>query len=617
MKRGKLLLLLVGFVFLMGFVSAVTCNPQTISSSFQQGTPTTILTFCSNPSNSSVSVSKTGTDFTLDSTSLSSNAINNSVRVTFNENASVGTHSGSINFGDGSTPIPILFSITSPPAVIPTGCSVDIFPTTLTGIKIQQGEIKSRTIQLNIPNCYGSPVMISGVSLASDEQPIQLGEISTGTLQPGGSVNIPLDINAVGVSTGAYQDTLQFLLYNSTGNKINVPSVSIGVQVTSGISPIANLSLSDLPSCSLSAIQMTTNNTYQMICSRPNPNIDISAIIDSFYLKGVGVDESSSQFIYTFKPINIGNTIFKAQFLYKNNPVGDMFNQTIRIISSGGSSVSGTTFNFNLYQKGIQKNVSVLHEGDLIIQLKDNQTGNIIDNYKIYSGGVQINNSLSVVPGVNYQLTATSPGYNDNSLNFNITSIPSVITINPNQQSYFLGQTINITTDTNATLYIDGVQIASPYLFTTLGVRTLKASKEGYTDTTLNLTVNAVPSINVISPEFKDWGKGKDVTMKLSNSGVWNVTFELLSNNVYSSPVSIASGVGDSVSFKTTDIGRYVIYLDKNMVGGPYRLENKGIWSWVTDNWGWLLVGVAVIFLGWFLFGRGGSEEGETTTVGY
>src|SRR3990167_7928815 len=326
MKRASLLIGVIFFLALTTFVSATTtCSPSFISTSYVQGSPTIPSTTCSNSGNDSITISKTGTYFNIDQSVIGPSPSQKTIIITFDSNAPTGTHTGSIDFSDGSSPIPILFAVSA--SSQQSSCSIDIFPTTLTGIKIQQGETKSRTIKLSVPSCYGSAVTIGGISLASDEQPIQLGEISTGTLQPGTSVNIPLEINAVGVSTGSYQDTLQFLLYNSTGNSISVPIVNIGVQVTTGIQPITNFSFTELPTCSLSAIEMNLNTTNILTCTRNNPNIEISPVIDPFYLKGVSVDESSTQYIYRFNAKNIGNTIFKTLFLYKGASLGDPFSQ--------------------------------------------------------------------------------------------------------------------------------------------------------------------------------------------------------------------------------------------------------------------------------------------------
>ena len=490
--------------------------------------------------------------------------------------------------------------------------SILVFPTSKI-ITVTQGDSKTQNIQVTVPPTYPRTITINSVDLNPTVNTISFGDLNLGQVAPGQSINIPIVFSGVGASTGTYQTQLTIFAIDSQG-QVNLPSVNLQLQVSAGINPLSNFSLAELPTCSLSAIELNLNSTYQMTCSKPNPNIEITTDNDPFYLKGLGAEETPSQIVYNFKAVNIGNTIFKAQFLYKNLQVGNEFNQTIRITSSGSSPISGVTFNFTLYQGGNQKQISELHEGDIIIQLKDNSTGNIIDNYKLYLGGVQINNSLAIKSGINYQLTATSPGYNDNSLNFNISSIPSVITLTPSQQSYLLGQTINISTDSNATLYIDNVQITSPYLFTTVGNRLLKASKEGYVDTFMNLTINSLVSANVISPEVKDWSKGKDVTMKLSSSGVWNVTFEKLNDDkTYSSALGIATGVGDQVSFNLADYGRYNVYLDNTLVRSDLLEKN----NWFIDNWYYVLGVIVIIVLVYLIFFKGKSGGEESVEAGY
>lgn len=620
MKRVWLFLISLFFIsFISATTTTLTANP--ISFNIQPGASGTISVSYSiienigNAGSNGVSLTGTPRFITYSGGSISYGAnITTNGTLTINyliPSNATGTIVNSVVV-DGNV-LELTFNVQVPQ----TQYNILVFPTNKI-ISVVQGEEKTQNIVVTVPSSYPRPITIQSVDFNPQVSPIRFSDLNLGLVSPGQTVNIPIIFSGIGASVGTYQTQLSFFVIDSQG-QVNMPPVNLQVQVSAGINPISNFSLTDLPSCSLNMVELNLNTTASLTCSRNNPNIEIQPVIDDFYLQGVSVQTTSTQYIYNFKALKIGNTIFKANYLYQNGPVGIPFNQTLRITNSGNNPVPGTTFAFALYQDGIQKEISQLHEGDIILQLKDNTTGNIINDYKIYLGGVQINNSINAKSGVTYQMTATAPGYNDNSLNFNITSIPSIITITPTQQSYIIGQTVNITTDSNATLYIDGVQITSPYLFTTTGVRVLKASKEGYIDTLMNLTVNGIVTINIISPEFKDWGKGNDITMKLSSSGIWNVTFEKLNDaNSYDVPTSIATGVGDSPAFKITDYGKYNIYLD-NQVVGNYTFQKKGIGEWLKNNWLWGIVGVILIFLGWFLFFRsgGGSNEGDTTSVGY
>jgi hypothetical protein len=64
-------------------------------------------------------------------------------------------------------------------------------------------------------------------------------------LNPGESLTVPITIDANGVSVGQYSDSLSYNLFNNDGLKITVPSTTISVLVSSGITPISNFSLTN------------------------------------------------------------------------------------------------------------------------------------------------------------------------------------------------------------------------------------------------------------------------------------------------------------------------------------------------------------------------------------
>ena len=315
MKRVLVVFSLLSVVLILSsFSSALSCSPSSISQTYNQGSIAQSSFQCINSGNSTVNFLTSGENSYFN---LSNSFINGGETITTNvffaANAAAGLHTGLISFSDSTSPIPISFSVTSQSSSTPL-CSINIFPTTLTGIKIQQGETKTRTVTLSVPSCFLSPVTIQGVSLQTDEKPIQLGELSVGTLQPGQSVNVPIEINAQNVAIGSYQDTLQFLVYNSSGNNIFVDDTNIGVLVTAGITPITNFSQSQLPSCTVAPSELGLNSTGTFTCSLPNPNFDIETIVDSSYISGITSQKTSTQYIYSFKAKKIGTTDFIAKY---------------------------------------------------------------------------------------------------------------------------------------------------------------------------------------------------------------------------------------------------------------------------------------------------------------
>ena len=314
MKKGLLLVCLITSIFLINLVSASSCSPSSLS--FQSGQSTTQTISCvggGTDINNTISITKVGDYFSINANSINSTQ-QKTITITFTPPTTIGNFFGAIIFGDNLT-VPITLNILQQST---TGCEIDIFPLTLNNIKLAQGDKKIRNIQLTLPACYQGYINVQGVSLQTDSKPLQLGEISLGRIQPGNYINIPIDMDSSNnVPTGSYSDVLSFLLYNSTGSKVIVPTVSLSVMVTSGISPLSNFSLTELPTCSLDAVELSINNSYKLTCTVPNPNINIQPVVDYKFIKGISVSETSSQYIYEFKPIIQGSTKIIANFLYR------------------------------------------------------------------------------------------------------------------------------------------------------------------------------------------------------------------------------------------------------------------------------------------------------------
>ncbi len=601
MKR--LILFLGMFLILFSNLSlAIDCDKSFIFASYEQGQQHSETLYCTNSDNNSVSIIKSG-DFQIDQNIIdrfSSKTIN----ITFNPNSPIGFNNGKININ--STEILVFFEVEE--MSIPQGCIIDIFPSILSNIKVQQGEKKTRNIQLSVPACYESSISVNGVTLQSDEKPIQLGEISIGTIQPGNSIMIPIEIDATDVSTGSYSDTLQFLLYDNLGNKINVNSVSISTLVTQGIQPIVNFSLTSLPVCSISAIDLGINQTYTLTCSRTNPNIVIEPMIDFLYISGLSVSETSSQYIYSFEPKIIGETIIGAKFKYKNAELGNPYIQNVRISPSGNSPTSGITTIFKFYQ-GTEKKVNELTVGETIIRVSDNSTGNYLDNYKLYLNGIETNNTLILDSGKQYELRSSIPGYLDNVINFTVSSTPLTLVITPNKEIYFVGDTVNITSINGTKFYLDGSEITSPYVFKSSGEKLLEVKKEGYISINKTLKINNRVTLDSKSCtlEWEKWKTGKEVECSLTESANWSVT---LNNTI------ISEGYGQVITFEMEEEGKLEIKADDTMIWNQ-TIEKGGVINWIKENW-LISAGILLLVFGgiYFIFIRGSSSEGYSEPLG-
>jgi len=589
----NLLIFIFVFIFCITLAQAsVICSQSSISATFIQGNSVSSQTISCTNSNvtATVNLYKSGQYFSTSPAlpiTLAEGEANKQITINFESSASVGTYTESIYSSDGSLNIPVSITVQPQPS---SNCIPTVFPLSLSNVKIQQGETKTRTIQLSVPSCYSNYINIQGISLATDEKPIQLGELSIGQISPGGSLTIPLELNSVGVQVGSYSDTLSFLIYNSTGSTISLLPVSISVLVTSGITPISNLSLNELPSCSLNSIELNLNNSYFFSCSRNNPNIAIEPIIDSDYLYGSSVSQSSSQYIYEFKTKNIGTTKFKALFKYLNAPIGTGYEQEVRISPSGSSPVSGIELKFNFYQGGISKNINNLNSGSTVILVVDNKTNSIVPSFKLYLNGVETNSTLDFQADKTYELRATSSGYVDLVQTINVTKSIITITPNPLMEFYEIGNEINFsTTPADASLSINNVPVTNPYKISSEGEIQIKAIKEGYNDGKINITVRRPISISAINLEFDKWAKGKDIVLTLTKNATWSIERD---------GTLITSGTNDTIKFTIEEEGVYTLK------AGDYTLltqtvEKSGwfskLFSWIKMPKWYYIVGVIIV----------------------
>jgi len=599
---NKYFLLTIFLIIDLAVVGAeITCSPQQITVTYTTGTqPQSQTITCTNSDlNNSVTINKIGQYFSTSPQlpeNISAGQANKQIIINFDSSAPKGTYYGSIYFSDNSQPIPITINVNEQQVI---GCNIDIFPTVLSNIKVQQGQIKTRNILLTLPSCYKDYIDIRAVALQSDEKPIQLGELSLGRLQPGDSIQIPIELNAEGVSTGTYNDILEFNLANSSGIRLNVPSVSITTIVTAGITPITNFSLSELPTCSLSAIEMNLNSTYKMTCTNPNPNINIKPVIDTKLIKGISVQETTGQYIYEFQPIKIGTTKIRAEFLYKNAIIGQPYEQEVRITYSGSTPVSGTNLNFLFYPS-----LNELVGGDILtILVEDEKTHTIVPEFNLYiNGKLTENNSLTVEPEKEYEIRANAIGYIDAVKNFTVTPRQISITINPAKTEYETGQNILISTDSNATLLINDVIISNNYTLDKEGNITIIAKKQGYKDG--KKIIKVISKLKLVAyPIQEDFDKGKELYFEFNKNADWEVLY-LKDEN--SEAEVITNGTGISGSFKAKKSGTYWINANGKLLWSNEKIKS----NWF--KWWYFLIALVIIILIYIIFLRGKGKEEES-----
>ncbi|MEK6882592.1 MAG: hypothetical protein AABY22_23425 [Nanoarchaeota archaeon] len=607
----KFPLILLAILLLIPSVFAIsTCSPSSLLLSQIQDSLNPSQVICSNNQNITVTISKSGDFFNIDQNTilpLSSKTI----IITPNQNLNVGTYLGNLLFDDSSTPIPLSLTVNSSTTIFNSKCDVDIFPLTLSNVKINQGEKKVRNIAISVPSCFVSPITIQGAVLSTDQKPIQLGEMSLGILNSGSSLLIPIEFDANGVSSGSYSDTLLLNIFNSSGNKINVPQISVSVLVTQSISPITgDINLDQLPTCSLSAIQLSLNETYKFTCNNPNPNIQISAQPDSKYISGTKVEESAGQYIYYFRPKEVGVTTFHADFLYRNSKIGSGFNQEVRISNLLGT-LSGTSLKFAFYQFDARKELSALTSGDTTIRILDEKTDTVLPNAILYLNGNIINSSVKLDANKNYELRGSYllGGYSDKTINFTLgeSKITYIITPSSGLSSSTL---INITTSEpkNVSIFIDGNKYENMFLGTLSGgLHNIEFIAKDYQTTKINLTVEDDLKISS-GYDPNNFKKGISQIFTLNkNVSSWTVYYQKDANT----PITATgyTGSGTTITFTPDKIGTYSIQADNKSLGA-FVLADAGLSKFLSDYLYWIIGGgIILLTLGYFLFFRGKTSE--------
>ena len=605
--RGKLFILLLA-VFLIGFTQAVNCIPSSISTFYDFGDSHTTNVYCTNSGNSTT-ISISG-DY-ISTTETNFNIGSKTIPIDFSSSSPAGIHSGFLNFGDGSS-VPISFIVEGETQT--QEGDILVFPTSKV-ITVKQGDEKVQNILITVPQDYPRTITIQSVDFNPGVETIQFGDLNLGQVSPGQSIQIPILFSGIEASTGSYQTQLNIFAVDSEG-QVTIPTINLQLQISSGINPSVNFSLNELPVCSLNAGDLNLNSTYSLTCTRNNANINIRPVIDYFYVRGVSVEETSSQYIYNFKALKIGNTDIIADFLYKNAPIGERFSQEVRISPSGSSPIPGTVLDVIFYQNSINVDMENLGEGSTTLIIVDNSTKSIVGSYSLLLNGEQTNNTLDLKSDTLYELRISSPGYLDRTLNFNVSQTPITLTLNPNKEFYSLGEEINITTNVNASLLLDGVVINSPYTLNSVGTFLLKAVKQGYLTKEINLTVNDIKYIVSSTPLIGEWKKGKNVVAELNENASWSILFyESYKEDGgvwYNPPETISSGSGKLIEFKIKDFGKYEIK-DGEKVIQTKIIERKSFSFFSDLEWYWWVLIVIVIIAVLIIIARSSSSSDEFT----
>jgi hypothetical protein len=475
-------------------------------------------------------------------------------------------------------------------------CKLISFPTSYRR-NLKAGETATKQIEVYVSKYCNSSLSIHIVPSQEMDKPISYSDV-TGEVQPGNKFILDLLFDSDGVQNGEYSQTLTIQGMDNREN-LYENTITLSVRISGTITPVTNNTFSSMPICTLDG-NMQINNTYSFVCTNIDPNLQVIPLIDRefvTYFEGLRGEDTSDRTTYVLKPIKTGTTTFYANFIYNGKSIGTPYSKAITI-SSGTAPTPGTSLRL-LFNPAI---TSLMDGSELRILVADNKTGNLIaeEKYVLYVNGAKLNGtSINVKIGTLYEIKAHSNfGYDDITEKFTINPTQIVMTVSPSTR-VFVGEYINVTTNVNDTkLFFDDVPVQNYFQISKDGVGVLKAIKEGYITSTLNITGEERISLSDY-PETADFKKGVEQTIILNKNASWVVYYRA---NDAAQAEKRFENVGNTITFTPDKAGTWIVTADGNTLT-TYIIENKFKWSW----WYLLIPGVIIIIVLIFVVRRGGG----------
>jgi hypothetical protein len=587
----KYLLFLI-FLSLLSFISAdvKVSYPDPAIITLTQANPSQVIEFenlnLSQTATVSLNLSPSLSNvIQLSSTSLSI-ASRSSLSASIKSNAPNGTYTGYINYASSNSgSIPITAIVTANQTSSQTGCQINPSLVSYTQTIQKGAKIPLPKITFNPIGCSGSLVLTAssvsiqgGIITTSGQKPVYISSVV--------SDGVNLQIDTEGLNTQTYSPVLRI---NAFGKSFEIPFTIV---ITGGTDP-SSFNIGNLPTCSLTSVTMTLNSSYSLVCSNLIPDVTISPVIDTDYIEGTGVDSTTNQFSWFFRPKKYGNTIIKAEFKYLGVPVGTPFSQEVRITSSG-SSIAGTNLRFLFVPS-----LDLTRDNDLVlIQLVDNKTNSLVTHPRIFVDARELNSSSETFEfrfkaGTTYEFRGRADGYDDITQAFSINPKELPINITPSSgdtSTIFLinSSLANVTYTINGRAYPGFFSGSLP-----AGINIIQASKTGFLTTTINFSVADYTTIlNGFEVNFQ---KGVEQTLVLSkNSSTFIVWYQ---KDLNSMRESYYSGVGSNIKFTPKKAGIYTIESDGKTVQSynitGFDWGKKFLWIPV---WVWIIILVLIAF---------------------
>lgn len=582
MKYLTIFSMLVFSVLFVSMASALVCDRTSLDNTYTSVS-------CSDYSNQTISVNPVGLYYSVSPNTLSYSNQLKTFNVTIDSSAPIG-NLGALIFSTSNQTIsiPITNNITTQ-----TTCQLNPSLVSYTQA-IQQGStLTLPKITFNPLNCGGSLVLTAssvsvqgGIVTTSGQKPVSIQSVQ--------SDGIILNIDTSGLNSQTY---VSYLTINAFNKQFQIP---FSITVTTGTSPGTSFDPANLPTCTVSSTTLSLNSTYQLICTSIQPDITINPVVDTNYIIGTGLDTTSNQYIWKFSPVKLGNTVIKANFNYRNSPVGNPYSQEVKI-SSTGSTIAGTNLKLSFTPDLAQASPDSL----VIVQVIDNKTNNLIDAQILVDAVPLVaNNSIyyfQFQASKNYTFRAKASGYDDLVQTIYLPNLPINLSVNPSSGDTSTMFKI-LDGGINSTLYLDGKAVGNPF-YSTLpqGSHLIRAEKSGYLPKEINFTVEVSPSVS-LSTEFK---KGTKQIATLSKPLNWTVNYM---PDLLSPKTMVTSGEGSNVEFTPKQVGIYTIESNGNTLS-TYEIKNN-TFKIFGIAWYWILLALIVIIAIYSISKNKGQQEG-------
>lgn len=603
MRTAVVIILLV---FVISFASAVdvTLSPSSLSATVTQGqsTQVTIGYTANNPTNNSDSVSvslNNAPNFITSSISLINVPANTQVTgniiftISPTDLNTPQTYSFTMFVGNTALQSTVIVN-----ADLTGQCRIYV-PISTNSKTLSSGEQSTQTLQIFVSQYCSTPLQVS------NNQPQMTKPISwnsmTGQVNPSGSFSLIVNYDTINVQKGTYSDTIVISGVDGYEN-LHTLSIPLSLTVSSSISPLTNGSFTNFPVCSVSGVDLSLNSSYKLSCTDIPANIKIAPQIDTAFLEGINVEEIGNTYTYFFKPKAVGNTEIFANFLFGTANIGTPFRQSLRIFQ-GDNIVSGTNMSFRFYPELYQAK----ENDEIIVNVIDTKTGNLLTDAKIFLNGNQINNgTITLQYAKTFELRATNYGYNDLVQSISLVSNPISFNLS---SSYSKGDILDFVTDpVGATISLNDAVISLPFTLSEAGKFNVSASLTGYTTTTKEINVEDKILIKydteVNNPTaFK---KGGTFVLTLDKESVITADYydakkqksELLT------PIRLTP---TEIEIETKKEGSYTIYSNGEVVK-QFTLGESGAVKWYQGEWlgvpkwifGILILFVIILFIKMF-----------------